>query len=190
LRFSARHHTHTLSTSLSCRTSYSGRVQTWQVILEGAIGGVVVLVGVFAGEVLIRSRSHRDLIRDRVQELTVLLPKYLAHFTRKPDWPSPTDPGFTPLSERVLVCLADIRFSARPPLRRHKDLRREAEDLSGRTYAAYFRWEKGGSVQPSEIANIGVNRVRSVLMGESYSSLDALIKRYEADGFPPYPSND
>lgn len=164
-------------------------MESGQAFLTGIISGVVVVVGVVLAETLSRVRNRRELILDRIQELNIVLPKYLASFTRRQGFPSPSDPEFPALFERVLSCLADIRFNARSPLRGHAEIREKAEDLTARAFAALSVWEKGGALSVSDMANIGVNSLRRAVLGTKHQTLDHLIKQYEKDGFPLYPED-
>ena len=160
-----------------------------QTLLTGFVGGLTVVVGVVVAETLTRVRNTRELILDRIQELMIVLPKYLVALMRRPGFSGPRDPEFSVLFERVLSCLADIRFSARSPIRGHKAIRREAEDLTARVMAALWVWESGGALTVADVANIGVGPLRREVLDEKYETLDKLAQEYQTNGFPAYPED-
>jgi hypothetical protein len=164
-------------------------MQLGQAVVEGVIGGAVVLGGVLFAEALARSRDRRELIIARIQELSIIMPRYLSHLTGRSDFPEPSGEAFQHLYERVLACLTDIRFAARRPLKGHRRLRREAEDLTARFVGATIRSQRGGTLRLEELVNIGVGQLRAVLVGNEYLPLDALIDKYRLD-IPPYPEDD
>lgn len=163
------------------------------IILGGLVGGLVVLIGVVAAELLIRSRETRGEVRAIVSSLAFDMPILMAYYSDDPEAPA-LRPGdyhgpFWQLRKDVFTGLNQLRTLPRWPMRNAGKIRKNAELLATLATAAQLRSVRGLPLTRDDQVVIATSdQLHTLVFGTkpvSHDELDRLVK----EGFAE-PSGD
>jgi hypothetical protein len=154
-------------------------------LIAALITALAVVVGVAFAEWLARLRQRRDTIEQAAVQVAILVPHVTAQLAE--NWNNERDLGvggsWWAYREQLVVRLQEVRTAARWPMRNHKQIRTEVDDLTARTAAAEFRLmldkreltgAERGEIMPHDL-------MRAIF--PHLEVLDAEIAFYRAHGF-------
>lgn len=150
------------------------------------------LIAVSGTEWTVRVRERRRVIEGATLELGMLVPHVIAPISelwKEADRPE-TGIGseWYQHQERAESLLTEARARTRWPLRRHREIRREVEDLYARVAAAQIEWVLNRKlVAREEFPEISVAHLVAAVFGEK-PYLDEAINFYRKNGYKRRPN--
>jgi hypothetical protein len=159
---------------------------------QALIALAAAVLAAAATEWCVRVRERRRKVEEATLELVFLVPALIVPISEL--WPGTRpDTGvgseWDQRRERIDSLLVDARVHSYWPLRRHRAIRKEVEDLAARVTAANFDWNQERKPVPagatSEIS--GADLMSAVFGGKPY--LDESIKYYREHGYGKRPDH-
>lgn len=154
-------------------------------LVGGGLGGAVVLVGIVLSEWLTRLRGRRFRLEDVLSELGMLTAHVVAGVSehrQSTGEPVPA-PGWRDKAERCRYLCVEARRLPRWPMRRARQIRREAEDLAARLAAVELNFDlEGRLVRLGEVYELTTLDLAHAAF-RSQRTLDDRIAYYRTEGF-------
>jgi hypothetical protein len=155
-------------------------IEILSAIIDGALSGIVVFLGIFLTELLSRSGARRRRLEECVHAATGSLSVVLAYLNQPTGTPIP-EAGYAARAE-VIARLNEIRTLTNARTRKGTSINHAVDDLLARVIASFVRYEKGMVLGPNGHRILTTRVLHGLVFSEADAHITQTVEHYVEKG--------